>query len=45
MAAAVNLLKKVQANIVQCLVIMELEDLKGKDKVSVPVHSFIKYCD
>lgn len=45
MAAAVDLLQKVQADVVQCLVVMELKDLNGKDKVSVPVHSLITYCD
>jgi len=43
MAAAVKLLKSVGADIIECLVIMELISLKGRDKVEVPVHSFIQY--
>lgn len=43
MAAAVQLLKSVGANVVECLVIMELTSLKGRDKVGVPVHSFVQY--
>ncbi|XP_011869578.1 PREDICTED: adenine phosphoribosyltransferase [Vollenhovia emeryi] len=43
MAAAVELLKSVGANVIECLVIMELTLLRGRDKLSVPVHSFIQY--
>ncbi|XP_011639741.1 adenine phosphoribosyltransferase [Pogonomyrmex barbatus] len=45
MAAAIQLLQSVDANVVECLVIMELTLLKGRDKLSVPVHSFIQYDD
>ncbi|KYM96804.1 PREDICTED: adenine phosphoribosyltransferase [Cyphomyrmex costatus] len=43
MTAAVQLIKSTGANVIECLVIMELTLLKGRDKVGVPVHSFIKY--
>ncbi|XP_032691028.1 adenine phosphoribosyltransferase [Odontomachus brunneus] len=43
MTAAVQLLKSVGADVVECLVIMELISLKGRDKVGVPVHSFVQY--
>lgn len=43
MSAAVQLLKSVGADVVECLVIIELISLKGRDKVGVPVHSFVQY--
>lgn len=43
MTAAVQLLKSVGADVVECLVIIELTSLKGRDKVGVPVHSFVQY--
>ncbi|KAG5339653.1 APT phosphoribosyltransferase, partial [Acromyrmex charruanus] len=43
MAAAVQLIKSTGADIIECIVIMELTLLKGRDKVGVPVHSFIQY--
>lgn len=43
MAAAVQLLKSVGADVVECLVIIELTSLKGRDKVEVPVYSFVQY--
>jgi len=43
MAAAVQLIKSVDADVIECLVIMELTLLKGRDKLGVPVHSFIQY--
>ncbi|TGZ56656.1 adenine phosphoribosyltransferase isoform X2 [Temnothorax curvispinosus] len=43
MAAAVQLLKSVGADVRECLVIMELTLLKGRDKLSAPVHSFVQY--
>lgn len=45
MSAAVQLLKSVAADVVECLVIIELTSLKGRDKVGVPIHSFLKYDD
>ncbi|KAG7210765.1 hypothetical protein KM043_012259 [Ampulex compressa] len=43
MAAAVQLLKSTGANVVECMVIIELTELKGREKLDVPVHSFIQY--
>ncbi|XP_011156481.1 adenine phosphoribosyltransferase [Solenopsis invicta] len=43
LATAVKLLKSVGTNVIECLVIMELTLLKGRDKLGVPVHSFIQY--
>lgn len=43
MAAAVQLVKSAGADVIECVVIMELTLLKGRDKVGVPVHSFIQY--
>lgn len=43
MAAAVQLLKLVGADVVECLVIMELTLMKGRDKIGVPVHSFVQF--
>lgn len=41
--AAVQLLKKAGAEVVQAVVIMELCDLEGRKKVDIPVKSFIQY--
>lgn len=41
--AAVQLLKKTGAEVVQAVVIMELCDLEGRKKVDIPVKSFIQY--
>jgi len=43
MGAAVKLLQDTGAIIVECLVVMELSMLKGREKLGVPVHSFIQY--
>lgn len=43
MAAAVQLVKSAGADVIECLVIMELISLKGRDKIRVPVYSFIEY--
>lgn len=43
MNAACSLIKKVGAVVVECLVVMELLALKGRDNISDPVHSLIKY--
>lgn len=43
MAAAVKLMKSAGADVIECFVIMELTSLKGRDKLEVPVHSFIQY--
>ncbi|KAL0113830.1 hypothetical protein PUN28_011278 [Cardiocondyla obscurior] len=43
LGAAVQLVNSVGADVIECLVIMELTLLKGRDKVGAPVHSFIQY--
>ncbi|KAK2577262.1 hypothetical protein KPH14_003401 [Odynerus spinipes] len=43
MGAAVNLLKSVGAVITECLVVMELTNLKAREKLDVPVYSFIQF--
>ncbi|XP_025425848.1 uncharacterized protein LOC112694558 [Sipha flava] len=41
--AAVQLMKKTGAEVVQAVVIMELCDLEGRKKLDIPVKSFIQY--
>ena len=41
-AAAVNLIQKVGAEVVEACFIIELEFLKGRDKINAPVFSIIK---
>jgi len=41
--AACKLVQQCSANVSGCLVIMELEGLKGRDKVNFPVHSLLKF--
>ncbi|XP_076234742.1 adenine phosphoribosyltransferase [Calliopsis andreniformis] len=43
MAAAIKLVKSTGAEVIECLVIIELNALKGREKLDVPVHSFIQY--
>lgn len=43
MKAACDLLEKASANILDCLVIIELSDLKGRDKVPKNVSSLMQY--
>ncbi|XP_043279791.1 adenine phosphoribosyltransferase [Venturia canescens] len=43
MGAAIELLENCGAEIVECLVVMELSSLKGRHKIGVPVHSLIQY--
>ncbi|OAD55686.1 Adenine phosphoribosyltransferase [Eufriesea mexicana] len=43
MAAAINLLHSHAVEVVECLTIIELTGLKGREKLDVPVHSFIQY--
>jgi len=45
MAAAVQLLKSVGADIVECLVIIELTSLKGRNKLDVPCYSLVQFND
>ncbi|GLV43485.1 Adenine phosphoribosyltransferase [Carabus blaptoides fortunei] len=41
--AACELLKKAGLEISQCLVVMELQDLGGRSKITDPIHAFIQY--
>ena len=43
MKAACELLEKASANILDCLVVIELSDLKGRDKVPKKVSSLVQY--
>nr|CAD7258664.1 unnamed protein product [Timema shepardi] len=43
--ASCQLVRQCGGEVLQCLVIMELQDLKGKEKVSAQVESFIKDVD
>ncbi|XP_015114911.1 adenine phosphoribosyltransferase [Diachasma alloeum] len=43
MAAAVQLLKSLEVDVVECLVIMELVYLGGRSKLKAPVFSLVKY--
>lgn len=41
--AATQLITEAGAEVVQCLIVIELLYLKGRANVSAPVHSIIKY--
>ena len=43
MKAAVDLMEKIGANVMECLVVIELNDLNGRAKVTKPFHSLIQY--
>ncbi|XP_031829589.1 adenine phosphoribosyltransferase [Nomia melanderi] len=43
MIGAIELLRSGGVEVVECLVIIELSKLKGREKLDVPVHSFIQY--
>ena len=44
MEAACDLFKEAQCQLLGCLCLIELEDLKGRDKIKdIPFHSIIKY--
>ncbi|XP_003708263.2 adenine phosphoribosyltransferase [Megachile rotundata] len=43
MEAAIKLVKSAEAEVIECLVIIELTNLNGRAKVDVPVHSFVQY--
>lgn len=45
MGAAVNLVKKCGGVVLECLVVMELADLKGRDKLDVPTWSLVSVHD
>ncbi|XP_023711779.1 adenine phosphoribosyltransferase [Cryptotermes secundus] len=41
--AACQLVQQLHATVLECLVIIELVDLKGRDNVKAPVHSLIQF--
>jgi adenine/guanine phosphoribosyltransferase-like PRPP-binding protein len=41
--AACQLVEKLHATVLECLVIMELVDLKGRENVKAPVHSLLQF--
>lgn len=43
MGAAIKLLRLAGAEVVECLVVIELNYLKGREKLDVPVHSLVQY--
>ncbi|KAH0546815.1 adenine phosphoribosyltransferase [Cotesia glomerata] len=43
MAASIKLVKAIGAEVVECLVLMELNSLNGRSKLPVPVFSLIQY--
>ena len=43
MKAACDLMEKFGAEVVLCLVVIELVDLKGKDKLSKPFKTLLQY--
>ncbi|KAI4490692.1 hypothetical protein M0804_003636 [Polistes exclamans] len=43
MGAAIKLLKSLNAEVVECLVVMELTELKAREKLNVSVHSFVQF--
>ncbi|ELT87011.1 hypothetical protein CAPTEDRAFT_120164, partial [Capitella teleta] len=45
MKAAAMLLKSLGAEVVECMVVIELTSLKGRDKVPAPLYSMIQYHD
>ena len=42
MAAAVKLVQSCGAKVIECHVVVELDDLKGRDKVGAPVSTLIQ---
>ncbi|KAF8786956.1 Adenine phosphoribosyltransferase like protein [Argiope bruennichi] len=43
MAASVNLIRSIGGIVEHCLAVMELTDLKGRDKIPAPVYSVLQY--
>lgn len=43
LGAACSLIEKCGANVLECVVVMELLDLKGRDGIHHPIHSLIQY--
>lgn len=40
--AAINLARQLNADVVECMVVIELADLNGRSKLSAPLWSLIK---
>lgn len=45
LAASCQLLSDLGCKVVECLVVFEITDLKGRDRVGAPVHSVLQYTD
>jgi adenine phosphoribosyltransferase len=45
MSAAATLLKNLGAEVIECMVVIELTSLKGRSKISAPTFSLIQYHD
>lgn len=43
MGAATKLIESLGGCVEECIVVMELRPLKGREKVAAKVHSFIEY--
>ncbi|KAF2894970.1 hypothetical protein ILUMI_11203 [Ignelater luminosus] len=43
LSAACSLIESIGAKTVECLIVMELTSLKGREKLKAPVHSLLKY--
>jgi adenine phosphoribosyltransferase len=43
MKAACDLMEKVGANVIECLTVIELKDLKGRNKLSKPFSALLNY--
>lgn len=41
--AVCQLMEQLQATVLECLVVMELTDMKGRENVKAPVHSLIQF--
>ena len=41
--AACHLVREAGGEVLECVLLVELEDLKGKDKVPSPCHSLVKF--
>jgi adenine/guanine phosphoribosyltransferase-like PRPP-binding protein len=41
--AACQLVQQLHARVLECLVVMEIVDLKGRENVKAPVHSLIQF--
>lgn len=43
LAAVCELLRGLDAEVAQCLIVIEMEGLRGRAKVNAPIHSLIQY--